>query len=183
MIKYKMLSLVGFATGTAIVLLTYPPTLFDDGMTDVIAEPEPSVQATPSVTAQPTPSVAVTSSAIPEPTVKATVKPTVSATASATKSVAPTSTTKTLIGNPYSASKYGTVQVQIVVTNGVVTSAKALLFPDADSRSSAISAAAIPVLIQQSLEAKNSSDIQGASGASYTSAAWIDSLQSALAKI
>ena len=170
-----MLSLVGFATGTAIVLLTYPPTLFDDGMTDVIAEPEPSVQATPSVT--------VTSSAIPEPTVKATVKPTVSATASATKSVAPTSTTKTLIGNPYSASKYGTVQVQIVVTNGVVTSAKALLFPDADSRSSAISAAAIPVLIQQSLEAKNSSDIQGASGASYTSAAWINSLQSALAKL
>jgi hypothetical protein len=37
--------------------------------------------------------------------------------------------------------------------------------------------------IEQTLEAKNSSDIQGATGASYTSAAWIDSLQSALAKM
>jgi uncharacterized protein with FMN-binding domain len=33
------------------------------------------------------------------------------------------------------------------------------------------------------LAAKNSSDIQGVSGASYTSEAWIDSLQSALAKL
>ena len=105
-----------------------------------------------------------------------------SATQSATKTVAPT-TTKTLIGNPYAASKYGTVQVQIVVSGGVITSAKALLLPDADSRSSAISATAIPILIQQTLQAQNSSDIQGATGASYTSAAWIDSLQSALAKM
>jgi uncharacterized protein with FMN-binding domain len=187
MIKYKALSFVGFTVGAALVLFTYPPTLFDDGLTDVIVEIEP--------TSEPTPSPSATSSATVEPTASITAKPTASATPSTspsatpsatptvTKTVAPATTTKTLIGNPYVASKYGTVQVQIVVSGGVITSAKALLFPDADSRSSAISATAIPILIQQTLKAQNSSDIQGATGASYTSAAWIDSLQSALAKM
>lgn len=181
MFKYKMLSFIGFAAGTAIVLLTYPPTLFDDGLSDVTFEVEPSVKPTPSVSDEPTPSVSASSTAAPEATVKATVTPSVSPTA--VNSTAPISTTKTLTGNPYSASKYGSVQVQIVVTDGVITSAKALMFPDADSRSSSISATSIPILIKQTLEAKNSSDIQGATGASYTSAAWIDSLQSALAKL
>ena len=202
-----MLSFIGFAAGTAIVLLTYPPTLFDDGLSDVTFEVEPSVKPTPSVSDEPTPSVSASSTAAPEATVKATVTPSVSPTPSvsasstaapeatvkatvtpsvsptAVNSTAPISTTKTLKVNPYSASKYGSVQVQIVVTDGVITSAKALMFPDADSRSSSISATSIPVLIKQTLEAKNSSDIQGATGASYTSAAWIDSLQSALAKM
>jgi uncharacterized protein with FMN-binding domain len=183
MIKYKALSFVGFTLGAILVLLTYPPTLFDDGLADVIVEIEPTLE--------PTPSPSSTSSATAEPIVTTTVKPTASATPSATvratpsvtKTVAPTVTTKILIGNPYAASKYGTVQVQIVVSGGVITSAKALIFPDADSRSSAISATAIPILIQQTLQVQNSSDIQGATGASYTSAAWIDSLQSALAKM
>jgi uncharacterized protein with FMN-binding domain len=187
MIKYKALSFVGFTVGAALVLLTYPPTLFDDGLADLIVEIDPSWKPTPSST--------VTSSASAEPTASVTAKPavsatpstslsvTASATPSVTKTVAPATTAKTLIGNPYAASKYGTVQVQIVVSGGVITSAKALLFPDADSRSSEISATAIPILIQQTLQVQNSSDIQGATGASYTSAAWIDSLQSALAKM
>ena len=140
--------------------------------------PTMSVSETPS----PTSSATTTTKPTATPTAtKTTLKP--SPTASVTKSTAPVTSTKTLTGDTYAASKYGSVQVQIVVTDGVVTSAKALIFPNADSRSSAISASAIPVLIQQTLSAKNSSDIQGATGASYTSAAWIDSLQSALAKL
>jgi uncharacterized protein with FMN-binding domain len=187
MIKYKVLSLLGFTVGTSLVLLSHPPTLFDDGLADVIVEIEPTLQPTSPVTIEPTRSPTAISSVTPEPTVAITLKPTVSAapstSPSATKTVAPTTTTKTLIGNPYAASKYGTVQVQIVVSAGVITSARALIFPDGDSRSSAISASAIPILIQQTLQALNTSDIQGATGASYTSAAWIDSLQSALAKM
>ena len=191
MIKYRVLSLLGFATGAALVLVGSPPTFLQNP--DSAGEPiniEPVTQTSPS----PKPSISIsetptpTSSAIAtaEPTAtKTTIKPapTATPTASITKSVAPVSSTKTITGDIYAASKYGNVQVQVVVTDGVVTSAKALVFPNADSRSSSISASSIPVLIQQTLAAKNSSDIQGVSGASYTSAAWIDSLQSALAKL
>jgi uncharacterized protein with FMN-binding domain len=191
MFKYRFLSLIGFATGTALVLVASPPTLFDNHAsldelvnTDPVTEASPSPMPTMSVSETPSPTSSATTTTKPTATptaTKTTLKP--SPTASVTKSTAPVTSTKTLTGDTYAASKYGSVQVQIVVTDGVVTSAKALIFPNADSRSSAISASAIPVLIQQTLSAKNSSDIQGATGASYTSAAWIDSLQSALAKL
>ena len=191
MFKYRVLSLLGFVTGTALVLVASPPTLFNSPAsldelvnTDPVTEASPSPMPTMSISESPTPTSSATTTTKPTATptaTKTTIKP--SPTASVTKPVAPVTSTKTLTGDTYAASKYGSVQVQIVVTDGVVTSAKALIFPNADSRSSAISASAIPVLIQQTLSAKNSSDIQGATGASYTSAAWIDSLQSALAKL
>jgi uncharacterized protein with FMN-binding domain len=98
-----------------------------------------------------------------------------------TPAVAPV-TSQTINGAVYTAGKYGDVQVQIVIKSGVITSAKALIFPNADSRSSSISATAIPILIKQTLAAQSAVGIDGASGASYTSDAWISSLQSALAK-
>ena len=191
MFKYRFLSLIGFVTGTALVLVASPPTLFNSPAsldelvnTDPVTEASPSPMPKMSVSETPSPTSSATTTTKPTATptaTKTTLK--TSPTASVTKSTAPVTSTKTLTGDTYAASKYGSVQVQIVVTDGVVTSAKALIFPNADSRSSAISASAIPVLIQQTLSAKNSSDIQGATGASYTSAAWIDSLQSALAKL
>ena len=191
MFKYRFLSLIGFATGTALVLVASPPTLFNNPApldelvnTDPVTEASPSPLPTMSISETPTPTSSATTTLKPTATptaTKTTIKP--SPIASVTKSVAPVASTKTLTGDTYAASKYGSVQVQIVVTDGVVTSATALIFPNADSRSSAISASAIPVLIQQTLTAKDSSDIQGATGASYTSEAWIDSLQSALAKL
>ena len=203
MIKYRVLSLLGFATGAALVLVGSPPTFLQnpdsagepiniEPVTQTSPSPKPSISisetptptssaiATAEPTAQPTTTKTTTK---PAPTAVTTTKPTATPTASITKSVAPVSSTKTLTGDAYAASKYGSVQVQVVVTDGVVTSAKALVFPSADSRSSSISASSIPVLIQQTLAAKSSSDIQGVTGASYTSAAWIDSLQSALAKL
>lgn len=197
MFKYRVLSLLGFVTGTAIVLVTSPPTLFENPTSlDEAVRPEPTTSISPS----PAPSISASETPTPTSSLTATTKPTTSATpttkptatatttkptptATVAKPLATVSSTKTLTGDTYAASKYGSVQVQIVVTDGVVTSAKALIFPNADSRSSSISASSIPVLIQQTLAAKNSSDIQGVSGASYTSEAWIDSLQSALAKL
>lgn len=74
---------------------------------------------------------------------------------------------------------YGNVQVQITVVNGKITDAQALQAPS--GRSDRYTQYAIPVLRSQTLAAQGS-NIQGASGASYTSYGWYTSLQSALAK-
>jgi len=75
--------------------------------------------------------------------------------------------------------QYGYVQVEITVENGKITDARALQAPN--GRSDRFSQYAIPVLRQQTLNAQ-SSKIQGASGASYTSWGWYTSLQAALVK-
>jgi uncharacterized protein with FMN-binding domain len=66
------------------------------------------------------------------------------------------------------------------VTNGVVTAAKAVSYPNRDNRSAWISQQAIPWLVEQTLTAKNSANVAGVGGATYTSGAWINSLQFAL---
>jgi uncharacterized protein with FMN-binding domain len=78
--------------------------------------------------------------------------------------------------------RWGPVQVEITVQNGVVTAAKALQFPSGDQRSLSISQQAIPYLVQQTLGVVSASDVQGVSRASYTSDGWRSSLQSALKK-
>ena len=55
----------------------------------------------------------------------------------------------------------------------------AVSYPDSDPKSSQISAVAIPSLEQQAMTAQ-SAQVDGVSGASYTSAAFAESLQSAL---
>jgi FMN-binding domain len=85
----------------------------------------------------------------------------------------------TLVINGAAAStQYGTVQVQITVTNHRIVSATALTLP-AGGRSSSISAYAAPILRQETLTAQ-SATIDAVSGASYTSSGWQASLQSAL---
>lgn len=75
--------------------------------------------------------------------------------------------------------QYGYVQVELTVENGKITDARALQAPN--GRSDRFTQYAIPVLRQQTLNAQ-SSKIQGASGASYTSWGWYTSLQAALVK-
>jgi uncharacterized protein with FMN-binding domain len=183
--KKKYLAVAGFVIGTGAILIASPPA-FLTAPEDFI---QPVVPETP--IASPTPEVLPTSEASKSPAASVSPAPVVSKTptapvvpkpvVSAPPTVAPT-TSQTISGDVFAAGKYGNVQVQIVVKSGVITSAKALIFPSADSRSSSISATAIPVLIEQTLTTQSSDGIDGASGASYTSAAWISSLQSALAK-
>jgi uncharacterized protein with FMN-binding domain len=73
---------------------------------------------------------------------------------------------------------YGNVQVEIQVKDGKIVDAKALVAPN--NQSQRWSDMAIPVLKTQTLAAQ-SDKIQGASGASYTSYGWVQSLQGALA--
>lgn len=78
--------------------------------------------------------------------------------------------------------RWGPVQVEITVKDGVVVAAKALQFPSGDQRSLSISQQAIPYLVQQTLGVVSAADVQGVSRASYTSDGWRSSLQSALKK-
>jgi uncharacterized protein with FMN-binding domain len=103
----------------------------------------------------------------------------------ATKSSAPTTPSNLPSGNfagDKVSTRWGPVQVEITVKNGVITSANALAYPDGDRRSLSISQQAIPYLIEQTLGVVNSSEVMGVSGASYTSNGWRTSLQSAIKK-
>ena len=76
---------------------------------------------------------------------------------------------------------FGPVQVQITVQGTRIISVSALQSPQG-GRSSEISRQAVPYLVQQTLSAQ-SANVQGVSGATYTSDAWAQSLQSALSNI
>jgi uncharacterized protein with FMN-binding domain len=172
--RHKLLSLVGFTLGLLAILFAYPPNFMENPNFEFVGEVDLVESEVKPDDQLPTPStVEVTSSPTPTAT-RVTTSPT---------AVATTATIKTIIGGSFSAGKYGEVQIKATVSNGVLTSVTALKFPDADSRSLSISEMAIPILTTQTLDARNSADIQGATGASYTSAAWVQSLQSILSQL
>lgn len=87
-------------------------------------------------------------------------------------------TTRTVTG-PTVQTKYGPVQVRITLTGSKITKATAIQSPDSLSRSQEISSTAVPQLNQETLAAQ-SANIDSVSGATYTSAGYKQSLQSAL---
>jgi uncharacterized protein with FMN-binding domain len=95
-----------------------------------------------------------------------------------TAAPAPAGVNGTFVG-PSIFVQYGNVQVEITVVNGKITDAKAIVAPT--GKNDRYTNMAVPVLKKQTLAAQ-SANIQGASGASYTSYGWFKSLQGALAK-
>ncbi len=91
---------------------------------------------------------------------------------------APATTTRTFTGQAVD-NQYGTVQVQITVQGHTVTDVQALQLPSDRQRSAYISQQAGPILRQEALQAQ-SAQIDGVSGATYTSQSYAQSLQSAL---
>ncbi|WP_055528237.1 FMN-binding protein [Streptomyces graminilatus] len=77
--------------------------------------------------------------------------------------------------------QYGPVQVRVTVSGGKITKAEALQAPKG-GRSDQISGDAIPKLNQEAVAAGLTSTVDAVSGASYTSAGYGKSLQSALDK-
>lgn len=73
---------------------------------------------------------------------------------------------------------YGTIQVSIKVEGGEVTKADAT-YP-VTGNSATINPAAIPKLNEEALKAKSAKDVSAVSGATFTSASYQESLQSAL---
>ena len=137
-----------------------------------------------------TPSSAPAKSAKPVATKKATAgattQPTASQSATATASAAATQTTAPVTTSikdgtytgPVINVNYGNVQVKITVSNGKITDAVAVKAPK--GKNDRYTNMAVPILKAQTLQAQ-SANIQGASGASYTSYGWFKSLQGALA--
>ena len=74
---------------------------------------------------------------------------------------------------------YGNVQVRLTVTDGKVTAAEAIAYPDRGGRDIQISSYAIPILSQEAVQAQ-SANIDMVSGATFTSRGYIQSLQDAL---
>lgn len=84
----------------------------------------------------------------------------------------------TVTGSPIET-RYGTVQVQLTVSGGKITAARALRTPDGNGRDWRINAYAVPILNQEAVAAQ-SSRIDGVTGATVTSEGYVTSLQSAI---
>ena len=112
-------------------------------------------------------------------TASAGAKATSSATATtSSSSTSKAATTRAATGTA-ADTRYGPVQVRIVVTNGKLSSVTAVEYPNNNPRDQQINASAIPELNQEALTA-GTAEIDMVSGATYTSQGYLDSLQSAL---
>jgi len=101
-----------------------------------------------------------------------------SAASPAESSPAGSRVTRTVTGEAFQTI-YGPVQVKITVTDGRITAATAVQYPQDTPRDDQINAYAIPLLNQRAVAAGNAK-IDAVSGATYTSGGYIGSLQNAL---
>lgn len=76
---------------------------------------------------------------------------------------------------------YGNVQVSVTISGGRIADVKFLQYPNTHSTSVYINQQAMPYLKQEAIQSQNS-NVQIISGATFTSEAFIQSLQSALSK-
>jgi uncharacterized protein with FMN-binding domain len=192
--KRGLLIGVGTLGGLGAVFAITPPQFGDSGPSGLAALPgkaASSAAPAPAATkAAPTKAASAPSKAAPTKKATATKKATPTKTQSAapqpTQTQAPAAPaqsggiTGTFDGNT-AQTRWGPVQVRIVVKDGKIVDASALRAPNGDSRSRSISQQAIPYLVQETLAAQ-SDQISGVGGASYTSNGWYQSLQSALKK-
>lgn len=111
------------------------------------------------------------------PNAPASAAPSVAATPAP---AAPTSKDGTFTGASVQT-PFGSVQVQITVSGGTITDVTALRLTDSGGRSVQISNDASPVL-QSEVLASQSAKVSNVSGATYTSQAYLQSVQSALDK-
>ena len=182
--------------GLGAVLAITPPQLSTTSSINiaggsVIGTTGTGSSASASSSSSTSPSSTATQSAKPVATKKATVKPTATNSAAATTqptaTAAPAQTTAPVTSTvkdgtftgPSVNVNYGNVQVMITVSNGKITDAVAVKAPK--GKNDRYTNMAVPILKQQTLQAQ-SANIQGASGASYTSYGWFKSLQGAMAQ-
>jgi uncharacterized protein with FMN-binding domain len=163
------------------------------GLGAVMAITPPQLSSTESLAIGSGPIGGSTPTAVATTTNSATPVATKTTTTKKAAATASSSASTVVVANPAPASKgvsgtfvgpsvnanYGNVQVQITVKDGKITDATALQAPN--GKNDRWTNMAVPILKKQTLEAQ-SANIQGASGASYTSYGWYTSLQGALAK-
>ena len=192
--KRALLIAGGTVGGLGAVLAITPPQLGSTRAINIAGAPmagadtTASASASSSSSAKATASAAATKAAKPVATKKAA-----SGNSGTNNSTATTATTAPATQAPAASSgavngtftgpsvfvNYGNVQVKITVVNGRITDAVAVVAPS--GRNDRWTNMAVPILKAQTLKAQ-SANIQGASGASYTSYGWHTSLQGALAQ-
>ncbi len=188
--KRALLIAGGTVGGLGAVLAITPPQLGSNSAINIAGAPVAGADTTASASASSSSNSSTTATATAKATAAAkSSKPAKSSGATATETAAPAATqapaassAKSVNGSftgPAVFVNYGTVQVKITVANGRITDAVAVQAPS--GRNDRWTNMAVPILKQQTLAAQ-SANIQGASGASYTSYGWYTSLQGALAQ-
>ena len=185
--KRALLIAGGTVGGLGAVLAITPPQLGSTSAINIAGAPMAGADTTASASASSSSTkttTAATKAATPVATKKAasgnsatnnsaaTTAPATQAPAASSGAVNGTFTGPSVFVN------YGNVQVKITVVNGRITDAVAVKAPS--GRNDRWTNMAVPILKEQTLKAQ-SANIQGASGASYTSYGWYTSLQGAIA--
>ena len=136
----------------------------------------------PATTASPstTPATAPTT---PAPTTPPVVAQT---TAAAETTVAAATTVPAPVGiadgtyvGAGSQNKWGIVQVQVVYSGGAIADVQILQYPNSENKSVRINQRSLPTLISEAITTQ-SANVDGVSGATYTSQSYVASLQSAI---
>ena len=161
--KRALLIAGGTIGGLGAVLMITPPNL---SSTTQVAGGIPQVDPT----AAPSKST--------QPTKKPSAKPSATAAPTQTAPQPSGATDGSFTGDPISI-RYGTVQVKITVQGGKIVDAQAVKAPTGSN--DRYTQMAVPRLREQTITAQNA-NIQGVSGASFTSYGWYKSLVSAIAK-
>jgi uncharacterized protein with FMN-binding domain len=100
-------------------------------------------------------------------------------TAGTTSAPSGSSATSATVTGDSASTRWGPVQVQLTVADGTITAVDVVEFPTGNGKDREINARALPILVQETLDAQ-SSDIDMVSGAKVTSEGYRESLQSAL---
>jgi uncharacterized protein with FMN-binding domain len=189
--KRALLIAGGTVGGLGAVLAITPPQLGSTSAINIAGAPIAGADTTASASASSSSSATTkaTTAAKPVATKSAgATKTPVSANSAASNSATPTAAATTAPATPAAINgtftgpsvnvNYGNVQVKITVVNGRITDAVAVKAPT--GKNDRWTNMAVPILKAQTLKAQ-SANIQGASGASYTSYGWFTSLQGAIA--
>ena len=189
MIRKTALLVTGTVAGVVGVVSYNPPqlnaTIAPAGATP---QPQTSTQSTTQNSKQTPAQPAPTSSSSKKASSKTTSTTTQNQnTQEVTASPTPAATTKQSSGitgtfkGDTSQTRWGPVQVEIILTNGKITDVTTLQYPNGDRKSLNISNRVIPWLQEETLQVQ-SANISGISGATYTSTGFQSSLASALQK-
>lgn len=143
------------------------PTPAEPAGDELLVEPAETTTTAPTSESAATPSSTTPTTRMPASTPTTTVP------------ASPTSCSGTEVTGASVSTRFGPVQVAATVTDeGTICDIEALRYPDGDPRSRSINQRAIPVLEQRALA--DGLDFDAVSGATYTSEAYRDSLQSIL---
>jgi uncharacterized protein with FMN-binding domain len=122
------------------------------------------------------------SPAVQTATASTAATPTATATATSSRSATRKPASSATATGAAVATQYGNAQVRVSVKAGKIVSVQALELQGNDSRSVQISSSAEPVL-QQEVLAGQTAAVDAVSGATFTSASYMQSVQSALDKL